>query len=94
MKATFKCCEKQGYYKCEFELGYIIAIVGGRLMDVARRLDKADREALGRCADHLKRMHQYAYAAEIYSKMADTRALVLLHINAHHWDDVSQSDLS
>ena len=59
-----------------------------RLIDVARRLDKAEREALGKCAFYLKKLEQYAYAAEIYTKMGDTKALVHLHIDARHWDDV------
>ena len=57
------------------------------MIDVARKLDKADREALSRCALYLKKMEQYAYAAEIYTKMADTKALVMLHVEARHWED-------
>ena len=59
-----------------------------RMIDVARKLDKADREALARCALYLKKMEQYAYATEIYMKMADMKALVNLHVEAKHWDDV------
>ena len=59
------------------------------MIDVARKLDKADREGLTRCAFHLKRMEQYAYAGEIYTKMGDTKALVMLHVDARHWEDVS-----
>ncbi len=62
-----------------------------RLIDVARKLDKADREALGRCAHYLKKLEQYAYAAETYMKMGDMKALVLLHIEARHWEDVSST---
>ncbi|KAI0240368.1 intraflagellar transport 122 [Lamellibrachia satsuma] len=57
------------------------------MIDVARKLDKADREALARCALYLKKMEQYAYASEIYMKMADMKALVNLHVEAKHWDD-------
>ena len=56
---------------------------------MARKLDKAEREALGKCAFYLKKLEQYAYAAETYTKMGDTKALVALHIEARHWDDVS-----
>ena len=59
-----------------------------RMIDVARKLDKADREALAKCALYLKKMEQYAYATEIYMKMADMKALVNLHVEAKHWDDV------
>ena len=60
-----------------------------RMMDVARKLDKADRDALLRCAMYLKKMQQYAYAAEIYTKLGDTKGLVMLRVEAQHWEDVS-----
>ena len=59
-----------------------------RLMDLARKLDKADREALTRCAHYLTKMEQYGYAAEVYSKMGDHKSLILLHVEAKHWEDV------
>jgi len=59
-----------------------------RLIDLARRLDKADRESLTRCAHHLARLEQYGYAAEVYSKMGDHKALIMLHVEAKHWEDV------
>ena len=62
-----------------------------RLIDVARKLDKAEREALLRTAHYLKKLEQYAYAAEIYTKLGDTRMLVQLHVEAKHWEDVSQA---
>ena len=58
------------------------------MIDIARKLDKADREALTKCAFYLKKMEQYAYATEIYTKMGDTKALVQLHVEAKHWEDV------
>ncbi|XP_064632482.1 intraflagellar transport protein 122 homolog isoform X2 [Lineus longissimus] len=57
------------------------------LIDVARKLDKADREALNKSALHLKKMGQYAYAAECYAKMGDSKALLVLHVEARHWDE-------
>ena len=59
-----------------------------RMIDVARKIDKADRESLALSALYLKKMEQYAYAAEIYTKMGDNKALVDLHVEARHWDDV------
>ena len=53
---------------------------------MARKLDKAEREPLGKCAAYFKKMEQFAYAAETYTKMGDTRALVLLHVESRHWD--------
>lgn len=61
-----------------------------RLINLARKLDKAEREALGRCAAHLKRLEQFPYAAETLTKMGDTKGLVQLHIDARHWEDVSR----
>lgn len=61
-----------------------------RMIDLARKLDKADREALSRAAMHLTKMEQYSFAAEVYSKMGDIKALINLHVEAKHWEDVSQ----
>lgn len=60
-----------------------------RLIDLARKLDKADRESLSRCAHHLAKLEQYGYAAEVYSKMGDHKSLIMLHVDAKHWEDVS-----
>ncbi|XP_072181762.1 intraflagellar transport protein 122 homolog [Diadema setosum] len=56
------------------------------LIDVARKLDKAEREPLAKCAQYFKKMEQFAYAAETYTKMGDTKALILLHVESRHWD--------
>ena len=60
-----------------------------RLIDLARKLDKADREALSRAAMYLAKLEQYPYAAEVYSKMGDIKSLIALHVEAKHWEDVS-----
>jgi NDP-sugar pyrophosphorylase family protein len=60
-----------------------------RLIDLARKLDKADRESLSRCAHHLGKLEQYGYAAEVFSKMGDHKSLIMLHVEAKHWEDVS-----
>ncbi|KAJ8046678.1 hypothetical protein HOLleu_05441 [Holothuria leucospilota] len=56
------------------------------LIDVARKLDKADREPLAKCAEYFKRMEQFAYAAETLTKMGDTKNLVLLHVESRNWE--------
>ena len=56
---------------------------------MARKLDKADRESLSRCAHYLAKLEQYGYAAEVYSKMGDHKSLIMLHVEAKHWEDVS-----
>ncbi|XP_077073746.1 intraflagellar transport protein 122 homolog isoform X2 [Siphateles boraxobius] len=57
------------------------------LMDVARKLDKAEREPLSRCAVFFKKFDHHGYAAEIYNKMGDLKALVQLHVDTRHWDE-------
>ena len=58
------------------------------MMDMARKLDKADREALAQCAKHLARMGQHSYAAEVYTKMGDMKSLIAMRVEAKHWEDV------
>jgi len=62
-----------------------------RLIDVARKLDKADRQALALCAHHLKRLEQYAYCVEVFNKMGDKKAIVKLHVDTRNWDEVTQA---
>ncbi|CAL8325259.1 unnamed protein product [Merluccius merluccius] len=57
------------------------------LIDIARKLDKAEREPLAKCAAYFKRLQHHGYAAETYAKMGDQQALVQLHVEAHHWDE-------
>ncbi|KAK0064191.1 intraflagellar transport protein 122 [Biomphalaria pfeifferi] len=57
------------------------------MIDLSRKIDKADREALGRAAHHLAKMGRYDYAAEVYSKMGDQKALIVMWVEAKHWDD-------
>uniref|UniRef100_A0A672SBQ4 Intraflagellar transport protein 122 homolog n=1 Tax=Sinocyclocheilus grahami TaxID=75366 RepID=A0A672SBQ4_SINGR len=57
------------------------------LIDLARKLDKAEREPLSRCAVFFKKFNHHGYAAEIYNKMGDLKALVLLHVDTRHWDE-------
>uniref|UniRef100_A0A8B9GTR3 Intraflagellar transport protein 122 homolog n=1 Tax=Astyanax mexicanus TaxID=7994 RepID=A0A8B9GTR3_ASTMX len=57
------------------------------LIDLARKLDKAEREPLSRCAEFFQKLNHHGYAAETYSKMGDLKALVQLHVQARHWDE-------
>lgn len=59
-----------------------------RLIDIARKLDKAEREPLTKCAFHLKRLKHHGYASEIYSKMGDLKALLQLHVDSKNWEEV------
>ncbi|XP_048212257.1 intraflagellar transport protein 122 homolog isoform X1 [Perognathus longimembris pacificus] len=57
------------------------------LIDIARKLDKAEREPLLMCADFFKKLDHPSYAAETYLKIGDLRSLVQLHVETHHWDE-------
>lgn len=59
-----------------------------RLIDIARKLDKAEREPLLMCAHYFKKLDNPDYAAEIYLKIGDLKALVQLHVETQHWDEV------
>jgi intraflagellar transport protein 122 len=58
------------------------------LLEIARKLDKADREALAKCADYFKQMQMSHFAAEVYEKMGNIRELVELRMQANQWDEV------
>ncbi|KAG8002573.1 hypothetical protein GBF38_015038 [Nibea albiflora] len=57
------------------------------LIDIARKLDKAEREPLAKCAFYFTRLKHHGYASETYSKMGDLQALVQLHVETRHWDE-------
>ncbi|XP_063663186.1 intraflagellar transport protein 122 homolog isoform X11 [Pan troglodytes] len=55
------------------------------LIDIARKLDKAEREPLLLCATYLKKLDSPGYAAETYLKMGDLKSLVQLHVETQRW---------
>ncbi|XP_030062455.1 intraflagellar transport protein 122 homolog isoform X2 [Microcaecilia unicolor] len=57
------------------------------LIDIARKLDKAEREPLSKCAHYFKKLEHHGYAAETYMKIGDLKALVQLHVETQHWDE-------
>ncbi|TNM86917.1 hypothetical protein fugu_007147 [Takifugu bimaculatus] len=57
------------------------------LIDIARKLDKAEREPLAKCAFYFTKLKQHGYASETYSKMGDLQALLQLHIETWHWEE-------
>ncbi|XP_076122170.1 intraflagellar transport protein 122 homolog [Alosa pseudoharengus] len=57
------------------------------LIDLARKLDKAEREPLSHCAAFFKQLNHHGYASETYTKMGDLKALAQLHVDARHWDE-------
>ncbi|XP_077181413.1 intraflagellar transport protein 122 homolog isoform X3 [Paroedura picta] len=57
------------------------------LIDIARKLDKAEREPLTKCAYYFKKLLNHGYAAETYMKIGDLKALVQLHVETQQWDE-------
>ncbi|XP_042655509.1 intraflagellar transport protein 122 homolog isoform X4 [Tyto alba] len=57
------------------------------LIEIARKLDKAEREPLAKCAFYFKKLDNPGYAAETYMKVGDLKALVHLHVETHRWEE-------
>ncbi|XP_050760954.1 intraflagellar transport protein 122 homolog isoform X7 [Gymnogyps californianus] len=57
------------------------------LIEIARKLDKAEREPLSKCAFYFKKLDSPGYAAETYMKVGDLKALVHLHVETHRWEE-------
>ncbi|XP_054694086.1 intraflagellar transport protein 122 homolog isoform X2 [Grus americana] len=57
------------------------------LIEIARKLDKAEREPLSKCAFYFKKLDNPGYAAETYMKVGDLKALVQLHVETHRWEE-------
>uniref|UniRef100_A0A663LLU6 Intraflagellar transport protein 122 homolog n=1 Tax=Athene cunicularia TaxID=194338 RepID=A0A663LLU6_ATHCN len=57
------------------------------LIEIARKLDKAEREPLSKCAFYFKKLDNPGYAAETYLKVGDLKALVHLHVETHRWEE-------
>ncbi|NXD37907.1 IF122 protein, partial [Copsychus sechellarum] len=57
------------------------------LIEIARKLDKAEREPLAKCAFYFKQLDNPGYAAETYMKVGDLKALVQLHVETHGWEE-------
>ncbi|NXT32049.1 IF122 protein, partial [Pelecanoides urinatrix] len=57
------------------------------LIEIARKLDKAERKPLSKCAFYFKKLDNPGYAAETYMKVGDLKALVHLHVETHRWEE-------
>ncbi|XP_025930637.1 intraflagellar transport protein 122 homolog isoform X3 [Apteryx mantelli] len=57
------------------------------LIEIARKLDKAEREPLSKCAFYFKKLDNPGYAAETYLKVGDLKALIHLHVETHRWEE-------
>ncbi|XP_054992068.1 intraflagellar transport protein 122 homolog isoform X2 [Sorex araneus] len=57
------------------------------LIDIARKLDKAEREPLLLCAQYFRKLDNPGYAAETYLKIGDLKSLIQLHVDTQRWDE-------
>nr|XP_020668848.1 intraflagellar transport protein 122 homolog isoform X1 [Pogona vitticeps] len=57
------------------------------LIEIARKLDKAEREPLTKCAYYFKKLLNHGYAAETYVKIGDLKALIQLYVETQQWDE-------
>lgn len=58
------------------------------LLEIVRKLDKADKDLLSKCAEYFKNMEQNNFAAEVYDKMGNIKGLIELRIEAGQWEEV------
>jgi intraflagellar transport protein 122 len=58
------------------------------LLEIVRKLDKADRESLSKCGEYFKRMNLHNFAAEVYEKMGNIKELIELRMESHQWEEV------
>ncbi|XP_028906907.1 intraflagellar transport protein 122 homolog [Ornithorhynchus anatinus] len=65
----------------------VFSLSEDRLTDMARKLDKAEREPLLMCAYYFKVLDNPGYAAEIYMKMGDLKHLIELHVETQRWEE-------
>ncbi|EEB18094.1 conserved hypothetical protein [Pediculus humanus corporis] len=57
------------------------------LLDVGRKLDKADREGIELVARHLQRLGALNFSTEMYRKLGEEKSVVLLHVEAKDWKE-------
>lgn len=57
------------------------------MVDVGRRLDKADCDSIGLVAQHLCRLKQLNYATEMYRKLGDEKSVVQIYVQAREWKE-------
>jgi intraflagellar transport protein 122 len=58
------------------------------LLEIVRKLDKADSESLSKCAEHFRRMNMMNFAAEVYEKMGNIKELIELRMESQQWEEV------
>ena len=54
---------------------------------MGRKLDKADTENVRLVAHYLKKHNQLQYARDMYKKVGDFKAVVLIYVDAGEWKE-------
>ncbi|XP_075229721.1 intraflagellar transport protein Oseg1 isoform X2 [Lycorma delicatula] len=57
------------------------------LVDVGRRLDKAETEGIRAVAESLRKLGALEHATEMYRKLGEERSVVVLHVEARNWSE-------
>ncbi|KAH7729605.1 WD-repeat protein 10 [Aphelenchoides avenae] len=58
-----------------------------RILNAARKLDRSEANLLREIGNYLARKGEYAAAANYFHQINDTKSIVLMHVNAEHWED-------
>jgi hypothetical protein len=56
--------------------------------NAARKLDRSDANLLREVGQFMARKGEYTQAASIFQRINDTRAIVQMHVQSEHWEDV------
>jgi intraflagellar transport protein 122 len=57
------------------------------LVDLTRKLTKADSKVLQACAEYFRQSGNHQQAKEMYTKLGDVRAVMQLHVELEKWDE-------
>lgn len=57
------------------------------MIDVGRRLDKAETEGIRAVAESLRKLGALEHATEMYRKLGEERSVVVLHVEACNWSE-------
>lgn len=56
--------------------------------NAARKLDRSDANTLREIGNYLSKRGEFIMATSIFTQIQDYRAIVRMHVEAKHWEDV------
>ena len=59
-----------------------------RVANAARKLDRSDANLLREIGQFMARKGEFTQAATIFQRINDIRAIVQMHVQSEHWEDV------